>query len=208
MRSWSKQVILPHSRRLAFGRQLPTWIRQDLQDEYHTFVSEALSRARRLDHPRGYLIQQLTQSTAWLLQSWEICSESFLRRSLPFHSREAIELAFSSHPLDLAWPPKKLLRGAFDGLVPSTHLHRVSKDGGESSDSASVPIDLGPIPESIADLINPAILDITVRQSPDVVTDLVPLAVAARRAAQWTPVRYSPKGGEQRDGNQLSTASI
>src|SRR5207249_3811123 len=53
-----------------------------------------------------------------------------VRRCFPFFNREVLELAFRCHPSELLGPgPKRLLRDAVGGDVPSHNLLRPDKGG-------------------------------------------------------------------------------
>ena len=168
--------------RLPCPVQLADFIRPDLRDEYAQYVAELRSELRTIDSPRAFVLAQLSHYTGWLLQNWEGCSEAGMVRSLPFYNREAIEFALSCYPTELAWPPKKLLQASFDGLVPSSHLHRLDKDSAGSSPLARVPIQLDRhMAETVQSIVDPTKLVVTEGLDPDIAARLAPIIVASQR---------------------------
>ena len=183
-RTWLSPMLYRRRTRLSFVRELPTFVRHDLRMEYAAYVADATEEVRQLKHPRAFVLNQLRHYAGWLLQNWEISSEMGMRRSTPFYTREAIELALATHPMDLAWPPKKLLRFAFDGLVPHGNLHRIDKDSAGYSPRAKrllrMPI---PVPDAVAAIVDAGHLDVTGPINPDDAFSLAPAVVAAQRPA-------------------------
>ncbi len=208
IRSWSRDRLRRSNRRLPFSKRLHHYIRADLRAEYDEMIADELTRARSSAHPRRYTLRELDYSTGWLIQNWEVCSEHGLRRSHPFCSREAIELSMAAHPMDLAWPPKKLLRDAFDGLVPSSHLHTTAKDGVDESPLARVPIKLIlSVPDAVANLFEVPVVNGSEAQPPDLAAVLVPLTIATHRP----PPRFRASavtGGESHDTTPIATGRV
>ena len=183
-RVWLVPRILRRHTRLCFPTELPGFIRSDLRAEYADYVSQARAEFRALAHPRRFLLQQLVRSNGWLMQNWEIFSEVSMRRSMPFYSREAIELAMASHPRDLAWPPKKLMREAFDNLVPASHLHRVGKDADGVSPRSAQPFSFSePLPPAAMDLFEPGAITPHGPFTPDDAAAIAPLFTVLRQPA-------------------------
>jgi hypothetical protein len=89
--------------------------------------------------------------------NWEGTTPLGVRRSSPFFTREALELAFSCHPRELLGPgTKRLLRDALRGDVPERNLSRADKGvGGPRLRGATVELDPG-IVASTDGLIRPA----------------------------------------------------
>ncbi len=170
--------------RLPCPIQLPDFIRPDLREEYGQYVDELRSELRTIVSPRAYVLAQLSHYTGWLLQNWEGSCEAGMVRSLPFYNREAIEFALSCYATELAWPPKKLLRASFDGLVPETHLHRLDKDAAGSSPLAKAPIHFDrPFPSAALSILDQTKLQIADGLAPDIAARLAPIVVASMRPA-------------------------
>jgi Asparagine synthase len=182
LRRWVSKRVRVDGVRPPFPISLPTFIRHELRNEYADFVADVRQKLRTptKSSPNTYLLGQLSHYTGWLLQNWEACSEAGLRRSLPFYNREAIEFALSCRPTELAWPPKKLLRSSFDGLVPASHLHRIDKDSAGASPRANVPMNLS-IPPAVESLLDPTRIDCRRPLDPGVAARLAPAVIAARR---------------------------
>jgi asparagine synthetase B (glutamine-hydrolysing) len=64
----------------------------------------------------------------WVAMHWEVASVHGTRPIHPFFNREAIELGFECHPVELFGPGhKKILRRALSGVVPDRYLCRSDK---------------------------------------------------------------------------------
>jgi hypothetical protein len=182
LRRWVSKRVRTDGVRPPFSTRLPAFIRADLHDEYADYIVDVRSAIQAERGPDAYVLGQLSHYTGWLLQNWEGCSEAGVRRSLPFYNREAIEFALSCAPEELAWPPKKLLRASFDGLVKSSHLHRIDKDAAGDSPRANVPFQFSiPIAPSVQALLDPSQISATAPIHPGVTARLAPILVAARR---------------------------
>ena len=79
------------------------------------------------------ILRRLVRSIAadaWVDMNWEGATPLGVRRCFPFFNREVLELAFRCHPSELLGPgPKRLLRDAVGGDVPSHNLLRPDKGG-------------------------------------------------------------------------------
>ena len=92
----------------------------------------------------------------WVSMGWEVGSSVGLRRVLPFLSRQTLELVYSCNPSELVGPgPKKLLRGALEGLVPASHLYRPDKGSNIIPLHGKIPW-TAPLSENTASLISPS----------------------------------------------------
>ncbi len=181
LRRWAAKRIKADGVQSPVYATLINIVRPDLRLEYEQFAAELRAEVRDLRSPRASEIAAV-RHPGWLLQSWEGCSEAGMRRSLPFQNREAIEFTFSCRPTELAWPPKKLLRKSFDGLVPSSHLHRLDKDGAGDSPLANVPMSLPvAIPDVVQALFDPSEIDLSRPISPTDASYIAPLIIAAKR---------------------------
>jgi hypothetical protein len=88
--------------------------------------------------------------------NWEGTTPLGVRRSIPFFSRECLELAFDCHPRELLGPGKKrLLRSALDGDVPSRNLRRADKGGWGARDRDRKLRFEGELPEGVARVVRP-----------------------------------------------------
>jgi Asparagine synthase len=185
LRRWAAKRIKRDGVQPPVYAALPKVMRPDLQAEFAQYVAELRVEVRAINSPRAYEIASV-RHPGWLLQSWEGCSEAGMRRSLPFHNREAIEFTFACRPTELAWPPKKLLRKSFDGLVPSSHLHRLDKDAAGYSPLANVPMRIPEaIPESVKALFDPSKIDLSGPISPVEASYVAPMIRAAKRPAPY-----------------------
>jgi hypothetical protein len=192
LRRWVAKRVKSNGVRPAFSTRLPTFIRQDLHVQYADYVADVRSQLRTERSPNAYVLGQLSHYTGWLLQNWEICSEAGIRRSLPFYNRETIEFALSCVPTELAWPPKKLLRSSFDGLVASSHLHRTDKDAAGSSPRACMGVDVSTlISPAVQSILEPGQVNSQQLMDPDTAARLMPIVVAARRPVAPRPLQQS-----------------
>ncbi len=98
----------------------------ELQEEYVEWRARHIGAA---SSQGAWPFLSLWRSQAgWVSMGWEVGSSVGLRRVLPFLSRQTLELVYSCNPSELVGPgPKKLLRGALEGLVPASHLYRPDK---------------------------------------------------------------------------------
>jgi asparagine synthetase B (glutamine-hydrolysing) len=102
---------------------------EDLRDEYREWALRF--RAQVAADPSPYWqLNAIREMDGWIFQNWEVCSEFGVRRSVPFHTRELLELAYSVHPSDQAPPTKRLLRLAGAGHTPPMNLWRHDKGAG------------------------------------------------------------------------------
>jgi hypothetical protein len=110
-----------------FPPQLRALIHRDVRAEYAAWArakSAAVARDRR---PRPAL-PLYAEHVGFVAQNWEVCSELRIRRFFPFFTREALELAYACHPIELVGPgSKKILRSALRGLVSEPILGRKDK---------------------------------------------------------------------------------
>jgi asparagine synthetase B (glutamine-hydrolysing) len=128
---WGKTRLLDAvgRTRIRFPYELPEWVHPDVKAEYAEWL-----RRRRLERARGTgLLRELEDGAAadgWVAMNWEGTTPLGVRRSIPFFTRECLELAFECHPRELLGPGKKrLLRSALGGDVPSHNLMRADKGG-------------------------------------------------------------------------------
>jgi asparagine synthetase B (glutamine-hydrolysing) len=157
---WRNARRRPSRLPLPFPARPHEWLRPDLREEYRTYVSEVRRSMEVETGQRAAAVAMLRHYTGWLQQSWELCSATQMRRSLPFCHREAIELALATPARQLAWPPKRLLRAAFHGAVPTSNLHRIDKDAAGNSPLSKKPLRLRENTADIAKrLIDPARLN-------------------------------------------------
>jgi hypothetical protein len=86
--------------RMAFPPHLDDWVHPDLDAAYVSRRRELLRHRARHRRPLGEL-QDRVELDAWVPMNWEATTELGIRRSIPFFTREMIELAFECHPSEL-----------------------------------------------------------------------------------------------------------
>ena len=102
---------------------MPAPIAPEIDQEYR----EWNRRFTRIVAPRGpwRFLTLWHAMDGWVGIGWEAATAIGARRSTPFLSRASLELVYDCHPSELVGPgPKRLLRDAFDGLVPPANLYR------------------------------------------------------------------------------------
>lgn len=137
---------------LPWPSTLPNFVRPEVKAEYRAwFRRRQTSAAWDLDDRR--FLSLCSESNGFVTMNWEAASALGIRRSFPFFSREALELAFECHTSELVGPgTKKLLRAALRGDVPDRNLQRADKgnwgrriDGEPSRPSEPCPEMMKPI---------------------------------------------------------------
>lgn len=133
--------------------QLPRYCRSGLREEYAEWRERR--RGAFLEDRRPLRTLALWyEHDSWVAMNWEAASRLGIRRSLPFYTREAQELAFECHPRELIGPgTKKLLRTALAGDVPVTFLQRSDKGAGERPVPGEATLD-EPIPPSLSEIVS------------------------------------------------------
>jgi hypothetical protein len=112
---------------LPWPPELPALVRAELRAEYREWFHDRRRAAARDDGPMPYLAMFLERQ-GFLGMHWEVTSSLGVRRSLPFVTRELLELAFECHPSELVGPgTKRLLRAALTRDVPRVNLERPDK---------------------------------------------------------------------------------
>ena len=115
---------------LPYPARLRGFVHSEVQEEYAEWRSRRLAGARSDERPLLGLALW-SEHDGWVAMNWEVTSQLGIRRSLPFYTREAHELAFECHPHELIGPStKKLLRVALHDDVPHLNLYREDKGGG------------------------------------------------------------------------------
>lgn len=109
---------------LPYADQLPDFFAPTLRDEYQEWREQQERLATVDDKPRRTFVRQV-ENDGWVAMNWEACSALGVRRSVPFMTREALDLAYRCHPRALIGPgTKRLLRAALEGDVPRSYLDR------------------------------------------------------------------------------------
>jgi asparagine synthetase B (glutamine-hydrolysing) len=141
VRLWGEEHLRtskPSSRLRREFRPLSQMFSAALREESIEW-SERASREASEVYGHWRFLNVAWMGDGWLLQNWETCSELGIRRSIPFLSREMIDLSCSLRPSAHAAPPKRLLRAAFSEQVDPTNLWRVDK-GVSGNAKKSVPV--------------------------------------------------------------------
>jgi hypothetical protein len=108
--------------RMAFPPHLDGWVHPDLDAAYVSRRGELLRHRARHQRPLGEL-QDRVELDAWVPMNWEATTELGIRRSIPFFTREMIELAFECHPAELFETGRRgLTRRALADDVPHDTL--------------------------------------------------------------------------------------
>jgi asparagine synthetase B (glutamine-hydrolysing) len=105
----------------------------ELRAEFAEICQRWQRRYSLSEDPYELLTLTREEFDGWQLQNWEVCSEFAIRRSIPFHDRSVMELAYGLHPSDHALPAKRLLRTAMNDDVPPEILTRQDKGGSGSA---------------------------------------------------------------------------
>lgn len=137
-----------------FPYAAPAFLRGDVMQDFHAWLSAEKKALARRPHPRAYLLQEFESFDGPVCQWWEGASWLGVRRAFPFLSRGMLELALECHPGDmLDRGPKRLLRLALRGEVPEKNLTRPRVL------RWSVPEEWHPweerVPEELASLVRP-----------------------------------------------------
>ena len=120
-------------------------LRADVVSEYTEWYDRRRAELLSDEGPHPHLRQRLRHAD-FIAMNWEACSELGIRRSVPFFTRETLELVFQCHPADLVGPGvKRLLRTALAADVPHENLHRPDRGHHPPAPAGSLPVpDLPP----------------------------------------------------------------
>lgn len=115
---------------------LPPVFTASVREEYEEWHGRQLVAYRADPRPLRTLAARGLYD-GFLQMNWEALSALGMRRSVPFHSREMLELAFSAHPRRLVGPgSKRLLRDALGELVEPEILARAGRSQWHESPGA------------------------------------------------------------------------
>lgn len=153
---WAKRRALDLLGRPALPVQPGTmeWVHPDVGDEFDSFY-------RRLQRRTGTsIVSELAVHDAadgWVSMNWEGATRFGVRRSIPFYTREALELAYRCHPSELLdGRPKSLMRAALNGDVPHRNLYRPDKsDGVWGPAFKRPPLEVPELPPSVESVVRP-----------------------------------------------------
>jgi hypothetical protein len=125
---WSKRRLLYSVRRPPLPYpELSEAIHPEIVAEYNRWIRRRQADLTQERRPLPELAIRV-KTNGWVTMNWEGTTPLGVRRSLPFFTREVLELAFECHPWELVGPgPKKLLRNALRGDVPDHNLLRPDK---------------------------------------------------------------------------------
>jgi asparagine synthetase B (glutamine-hydrolysing) len=126
---WARRRLLDLIRRPAipFPQSLLPWVSPAFAAEYREWRRRRQVERARDRRPLGELADQAS-GDGWLAMQWEGTTPLGIRRSIPFFTREVLELAFECHPTELLGPGKKrLLRAALADDVLQRNLMRPDK---------------------------------------------------------------------------------
>ena len=140
---------------LPVPSELPELVHPEVRAEWREWQSQKRSQVRN-DHRPNRFLELHTEVAGWIVMNWEATSELGIRRSVPFLTRETLELAFSCHPEELVGPgEKKLLKEALRNDVPSSHLFREDKGRWTSSYPWGRTRWEGRLPDSLEGIVRP-----------------------------------------------------
>jgi asparagine synthetase B (glutamine-hydrolysing) len=155
---WAKRRLLDVMRRPAipFPDRLPDWVHPEVQAEYAEWLRRRRAERARDRRPLRELADRVT-ADGWVAMNWEGTTPLGVRRSIPFFTRECLELAFQCHPAELLDGGKKrLLRDAVGGDVPSQNLLRADKGGwGARFRDRKGSFDPGQLPQDMERVVRP-----------------------------------------------------
>ena len=144
-RLWTGRPELPISARL------PSFVLEEHRREYAEWHSAFTRRIARVAHPYPWL-QAVLECDARQVTNWEACSALGVRSSLPFVTRDVIELAVACHPHELAEPPERLLLAGLSADVPEENLCRPGPGAGLVDAGEDTPWDFT-IPERVEGIV-------------------------------------------------------
>lgn len=111
--------------RLPAAHSLPALFSSELSAEYTDWRE---TQREQLTGRRPFLSYRLQQLGPLFEMNWEVTSLLGVRRLFPFVSRDLLELALETHPVETIGPGgKNLTRIALRGLVPRVNLQRPDK---------------------------------------------------------------------------------
>ncbi|MBI4730506.1 MAG: asparagine synthase [Acidobacteria bacterium] len=126
---WGKWHMLVRAGRprLPFPANLPVFVQPKLKEEYREWLDRRQARFLGDRKPLAFLALRSEQDP-FVSMNWEAASLLGIRVSVPFFTREMLELAFDCHPRELVGPgTKRLLRAALHQDVPHGNLYRKDK---------------------------------------------------------------------------------
>lgn len=107
---------------LTSNRPSPGFLSAALAEEYRAASRDEQAAFARDRSERPYLTYRLKHAGA-TVQNWEVAASLGVRRVFPFLTRGVVELVFRCHPTELTGEaPKRLVRAAFAGVVPTSLL--------------------------------------------------------------------------------------
>jgi asparagine synthetase B (glutamine-hydrolysing) len=155
---WGKRRLLDFvgNPRSGFPPDLPEWVHPDLNAEYRARRREILRFRARHPRPLGEL-QDRVAHDAWVAMNWEGATELGIRRSVPFFTREMIELAFECHPSELFETGRRgIERRGLEADVPRQTLFREDR-GTWRAETPDLPLRVpAELPEWIHPMVSPA----------------------------------------------------
>ena len=187
---WRQKLRRPM---LPYRLRLPELVRPELREEYRVWSRDRQRAMAALPSPYRYL-EMSRQADGWVAQNWEVCSELGVRRSLPFYCRDVMELAFSCSPLELAMPPKNLLRQGFRSDVPPLNLERTDKGSWTEAETVSWG---SQIPDRLAGIVRSDWMQTPpLRVSLEAADVLTCLSISTEPVSSFPPARLIKKANE------------
>jgi asparagine synthetase B (glutamine-hydrolysing) len=145
--------------RSPFHSRLDPWVHPDLQHGYAGRRRSTLRHRARHPRPLGELQDRL-ELDALVPMNWEATTELGIRRSMPFFTRETIELAYECHPSELFETGRRgLERRALAADVPRSTLFMTDR-GIWPRDLVEAPIQLpDELPAWASSMVSPRWLE-------------------------------------------------
>lgn len=155
---WAKRRALAMLARpqVPFPEACGDWVHPRVRAEYEQWRRDRVAQSARDRRPLRELADRV-DADGWVAMNWEGTTPLGIRRSIPFFTREVLELAFRCHPAELLdGGPKQLLRAALERDVPARNLLRPDKGSWSLSPSiAGVPRSMRRLPDVVHPLVRP-----------------------------------------------------
>lgn len=139
--------------RIRVPDSLPAAISPDFGEEYRGALARWRMECSR--NRLGYFRFRRQRATCIAAVHWEATAALGVGQAHPFWSREMLELALKTHPVEQMGPGgKQVLRAAARGLTPAENLARTDKGHGGTRQPAWLPF-RGDLPSELDGLVKP-----------------------------------------------------
>ena len=153
-RDWVRWARTRFSRSsIPYPSELPAWMHPDVRAEYEAWLG-GVARRSAADRRSLAHLDLRAGMDGFTAMNWEACSELGLRRSIPFFTRAALEVAYDCHPGELIGPGfRRLTRAALARDVPASNLLRDDPGRWDVPDSAPEPWE-GTLPPATGSILD------------------------------------------------------